>query len=111
MAAGYVEMLQGVSLMTADHHLFGNDWVFQQENTAVHNAPMTKYFFREITSLFGTLLHDPPDLNPIKCIWGWMAGEVYKSGHQLQSVDVLHEASIFTTWNNISSSLLETQAC
>uniref|UniRef100_A0A3Q3B4N6 Tc1-like transposase DDE domain-containing protein n=1 Tax=Kryptolebias marmoratus TaxID=37003 RepID=A0A3Q3B4N6_KRYMA len=41
-AAGYVEMLQWASLMTEGPRLCGNDWVFQQDNAAVHNARLTK---------------------------------------------------------------------
>uniref|UniRef100_A0A3Q2ZQM3 Tc1-like transposase DDE domain-containing protein n=1 Tax=Kryptolebias marmoratus TaxID=37003 RepID=A0A3Q2ZQM3_KRYMA len=45
-AAGYVEMLQQASLMTEGPRLCGNDWVFQQDNAAVHNARLAKdYFF------------------------------------------------------------------
>ena len=108
-AAGYVEMLQGASLMTEGHRLCGNDWVFQQDNAAVHNARLTKDFFQRNNI---TLLNHPacsPDLNPIENIWGWMAREVYKNGHQFQTVDALREA-IFTTWSNIPTSLLETLA-
>uniref|UniRef100_A0A3Q2TY87 Tc1-like transposase DDE domain-containing protein n=1 Tax=Fundulus heteroclitus TaxID=8078 RepID=A0A3Q2TY87_FUNHE len=46
-AAGYVEMLQRASLMTEGPRLCGNDWVFQQDNAAVHNARLTKEFFQE----------------------------------------------------------------
>uniref|UniRef100_A0A3B5QH62 Tc1-like transposase DDE domain-containing protein n=1 Tax=Xiphophorus maculatus TaxID=8083 RepID=A0A3B5QH62_XIPMA len=46
-AAGYVEMLQRASLMTEGLRLCGNDWVFQQDNAAVHNARLTKEFFQE----------------------------------------------------------------
>uniref|UniRef100_A0A672Z0X9 Tc1-like transposase DDE domain-containing protein n=1 Tax=Sphaeramia orbicularis TaxID=375764 RepID=A0A672Z0X9_9TELE len=84
-------------------------WVFQQDNAAVHNARLTKDFFRENNI---TLLDHPacsPDLNPIENIWGWMAREVYKNGHQFQTVDALCEA-IFTTWSNVPTSLLETLA-
>uniref|UniRef100_A0A3B4ZMR7 Tc1-like transposase DDE domain-containing protein n=1 Tax=Stegastes partitus TaxID=144197 RepID=A0A3B4ZMR7_9TELE len=38
-----------------------------------------------------------------------MAREVYKNGHQFQTVDALREA-IFTTWSNIPMSLLESLA-
>uniref|UniRef100_A0A3B3XGH3 SRCR domain-containing protein n=1 Tax=Poecilia mexicana TaxID=48701 RepID=A0A3B3XGH3_9TELE len=41
-AAGYVEMLQRASLMTEGPRLCGNDWVFQQDNAAVHNVCLTK---------------------------------------------------------------------
>ena len=108
-AAGYVQMLQLASLMTEGPRLCGNSWVFQQDNAAVHNARLTKDFFRENII---TLLDHPacsPDLNPIENIWGWMAREVYKNGHQFQTVDALREA-IFTTWSNVPTSLLETLA-
>uniref|UniRef100_A0A3B3YE53 Tc1-like transposase DDE domain-containing protein n=1 Tax=Poecilia mexicana TaxID=48701 RepID=A0A3B3YE53_9TELE len=81
-AAGYVEMLQRASLMTEGPRLCGNDWVFQQDNAAVHNARLTKEFFQENNI---TLLDHPacsPDLYPIENIWGWMAREVYKNRHQ-----------------------------
>uniref|UniRef100_A0A3P8U947 Tc1-like transposase DDE domain-containing protein n=1 Tax=Amphiprion percula TaxID=161767 RepID=A0A3P8U947_AMPPE len=105
--AGYVLMLQRASLMIEGPRLCGNSWVFQQDNAAVHNARLTKDFFRENNI---TLLDHPacsPDLNPIENIWGWMAREVYKNGHQFQTVDALRE-TIFTTWSNVPTSLLET---
>ncbi|CAJ1053035.1 unnamed protein product [Xyrichtys novacula] len=108
-AAGYGEMLQRASLMTDNPRLCGNDWVFQQDNATVHNAHPTKNSFHENSV---TLLDPPacsPDLNPIENIWGWMAREIYKNGHQFQTVDALREA-IFTTWSNIPASLLETLA-
>lgn len=46
-AAGYVEMLQQAPLMTKDPRLCGDNWVFQQENAAVHNGRLTKDFFQE----------------------------------------------------------------
>uniref|UniRef100_A0A3B3UTQ9 Transposase Tc1-like domain-containing protein n=1 Tax=Poecilia latipinna TaxID=48699 RepID=A0A3B3UTQ9_9TELE len=46
-AAGYVEMLQRASLITEGPRLCGNDWVFQQDNAAVHNACLTKEFFQK----------------------------------------------------------------
>uniref|UniRef100_A0A3P8UEM3 Tc1-like transposase DDE domain-containing protein n=1 Tax=Amphiprion percula TaxID=161767 RepID=A0A3P8UEM3_AMPPE len=45
--AGYVLMLQRASLMIEGPRLCGNSWVFQQDNAAVHNACLTKDFFRE----------------------------------------------------------------
>ena len=108
-ATGYVDLLQRASLLTEGPRLCGNDWVFQQDNAALHNALLTKDFFQENNV---ALLDHPacsPDLNPIENIWGWMAREVYKNGRQFQTVDALREA-IFTTWSNVPTSLLETVA-
>ena len=72
--------------MTERPCLCGNDWDFQQDNGAGHNAHLTKDFFLRNNI---TLLDHPvcsPDLNP---------------------VDALCEA-IFTT--NVPTSLLETLA-
>ncbi len=46
-AAGYVDMLQRASLLTEGPRLCGNDWVFQHDSAAVHNARLTKDFFQE----------------------------------------------------------------
>uniref|UniRef100_A0A3Q4HDY2 Tc1-like transposase DDE domain-containing protein n=1 Tax=Neolamprologus brichardi TaxID=32507 RepID=A0A3Q4HDY2_NEOBR len=57
-------MLQRASLMTEGPHLCGNDWVFHQNNSTVHNACRTRSFFQENNI---TLLDRPacsPDLNP-----------------------------------------------
>uniref|UniRef100_A0A096M5I5 Tc1-like transposase DDE domain-containing protein n=1 Tax=Poecilia formosa TaxID=48698 RepID=A0A096M5I5_POEFO len=105
-AAAYVEMLQRASLMTEGPRLCDNDWVFQQDNAAVHNAHLTKEFFQENNI---TLLDHPacsPDLNLIENIWGW---KFTKNGHQFQTVDAFREA-IFNTWSNVPTSLLETLA-
>ena len=106
-AAGYVQMLQRASLMTEGPRLCGNSWVCQQDNAAVHNARLTKDFFRENNI---TLLDHPacsPHLNPIENIWGWMAREVYKNGHHFQTVA---REAIRTTWSNVPKSVLETLA-
>ncbi|KAK3531536.1 hypothetical protein QTP70_024924 [Hemibagrus guttatus] len=80
-----------------------------QDNATVHNARLLKDFFQENNV---ALLDHPacsPVLNPIENVWGWMSSEVYKNGPQFQTVDALREA-IFTTWNNVPTSLLETVA-
>uniref|UniRef100_A0A3Q3WNT3 Tc1-like transposase DDE domain-containing protein n=1 Tax=Mola mola TaxID=94237 RepID=A0A3Q3WNT3_MOLML len=46
-AAGSVEMVQRASLLTEGPCLCSNDRVLQQDNTAVHDARLTKDFFQE----------------------------------------------------------------
>ena len=106
-AAGYIGMLERASLLTEGPRLCGNDWIFQQDNAAIHNARRTKDFFMANNVI---LLDHPacsPELNPIENVWRWMAREVYTNGCQFQTMHDLREA-IFTTWNNIPASLLQT---
>lgn len=106
-AAGYVDMLQRSSLTTEGPRLCGDEWFFQQDNAAVHAARHTMTFFQENGVL---LLRHPacsPDLNPIENVWGWMARDVYGNGKQFATVNELRDA-IFTSWNNIPPSLMET---
>ncbi|XP_056623668.1 uncharacterized protein si:dkey-16j16.4 [Triplophysa dalaica] len=68
----FVDMLKRASHLTEGTHLCSNDWVFQQDNAAGHNARLTKDFFQENND---TLLDHPacsPDLIPIENIRGWM---------------------------------------
>ncbi|KAM9385708.1 LOW QUALITY PROTEIN: electrogenic aspartate/glutamate antiporter SLC25A13, mitochondrial [Pholidichthys leucotaenia] len=44
---GYGEMLQQASFLTEDPCLCSNNWVFYQDNTAVHNGRLMKDFFQE----------------------------------------------------------------
>lgn len=102
-------MLQRASLLTEGPHLCGDDWVFQQDNAAIHTARRTKEFFQNHNV---ALLDHPacsPDLNPIENVWGWMARDVYRNGRQFQTVNELREA-IFLSWSNIPAGLLETLA-
>ncbi|MCJ8742374.1 hypothetical protein PDJAM_G00081310 [Pangasius djambal] len=99
----YTGVKRRLAMWTVGPRLCGNDWIFQQDNAAVHNACLTKDFFQDNNV---ALLDHPacsPDLNPLENVWGWMAREVYKNGRQIQTVDALREA-IFTTWSNVPTS-------
>ena len=41
-AADYVKMLNDLFLAQEDRRLCGEEWIFQQDNTAIHNASKTK---------------------------------------------------------------------
>uniref|UniRef100_A0A3P8U0I5 Tc1-like transposase DDE domain-containing protein n=1 Tax=Amphiprion percula TaxID=161767 RepID=A0A3P8U0I5_AMPPE len=90
--------------MTEGPRLCGNSWVFQQDNAAVHNARLTKDFFRENNI---TLLDHPacsPDLNPIENIWGWMAREVYKNDELDRRVKAKQPPSATHLWELLQQS-------
>uniref|UniRef100_A0A3Q2D5G0 Tc1-like transposase DDE domain-containing protein n=1 Tax=Cyprinodon variegatus TaxID=28743 RepID=A0A3Q2D5G0_CYPVA len=76
--AGYVEILQRVSLMTEGPRLCGNDWIFQQDNAAVHNARLTKEFFQENNiTLLDHSAWGPRCISP--SVWGSLAWKMLKS--------------------------------
>ena len=43
-AADYVKMLNDLSVTQKEHHLCGEEWIFQQDNAAIHNASITKKY-------------------------------------------------------------------
>ncbi len=59
-AAGYVDVLQRASLLTEGPRLCDNDWVFHQDNAAVHNNRLMKDLFQENN----LALIDHPACNP-----------------------------------------------
>ena len=48
-AAVYIAMLERLSLFTEDARLREEDWIFQQDNIAIHTAPRSKDLSRLIT--------------------------------------------------------------
>ena len=65
-SAYYVKMLNDLSLAQEGHHLCGEEWIFQQDNAAIHNASITKKYLLEQRI---RLLDHPacsPDINPIE---------------------------------------------
>ena len=43
-AADYVKMLNDLSLAQEGRRLCGEEWIFQQDNAAIYNAPKTKKY-------------------------------------------------------------------
>ena len=46
-AADYVKILNDLSLVHGGRHLCGEEWIFQQDNAATHNASITKKYLLE----------------------------------------------------------------
>ena len=45
--ASYIDMLRKASLISESPYLCGENWIFQQENAATHNAHRSEEFFME----------------------------------------------------------------
>ena len=66
----YVKMLNDLTLAQEGHRLCGEEWIFQQDNAAIHNESITKkYFFEQKIRLLDHPASSPK-LNPIENLSG-----------------------------------------
>ena len=78
--ADYVKILNDLSLTQAGLCLCEEDWIFQQNNAAIHNASIRKKYLLEQKI---RLLDHPAcsqDLNPIEDLWELIVAKVYEGG-------------------------------
>ena len=59
-------------------YLWASSWIFQQDNAAIHNAPITKKYLLEQKIRLLDLQACSPDLNPIEKFWGLFVSKVYE---------------------------------
>ena len=79
-ATDYVKMLNDLSLTQEGCHLYGERWIFLQDNAAIHNASITKNYLLEQKI---RLLNHPacsPVLNLKENLWGLIVAKVYEDG-------------------------------
>ena len=91
-------------LLPISRSLGGENWIFQQDNAAIHVSKKCKEWF---SSKNVNLLSHParsPDLNPIENLWSTLSRKVYKDG-QFDSVEELKK-TIIKCWN-----LIEDEEC
>lgn len=79
---------------------FGNNYIFQQDNAAIHTARKVKEYFERnsVQTLDWPALS--PDLNIIENVWGHLSRIVYQGGRQYANVEELKDA-IRTTWDRL----------
>jgi len=97
----YIELLETV-LIEFSIDIYGDEWIFQQDNAPIHTARKTEVFLAAIS----------PDLNPIEDLWGILSNKVYKNGRQFDTVNDLKKALIKewdqnnpTTVQNLATSM------
>ena len=82
-------MLNDLSLTREERRLCGEEWIFQQDNAAIHNASITKkYLLEEKIRLFDHQACSP-DLNPKENFWGLIVAKVYEGGWQCSAISEL----------------------
>ena len=87
-------------------HLCGEEWIFQQDNAAIHNTSVTKKYLLEQKI---RLLDHPacsPGFNPIENLWGLIIAKVYERGRQYSAISGLKNA-ILDTYKKIPSVQLQ----
>ncbi|CAK9819131.1 Transposable element Tc3 transposase [Anthophora quadrimaculata] len=102
----YLEILKMAKIRIFDV-VRDNQWIFQQDNAAIHTAKLVKNWFEEqgITCLEWPALS--PDVNIIENVWGYLSRNVYINNTQFSSREELINA-IKKEWNNIPLSYIET---
>ena len=89
---------------------------FQQDNTAIHNASITKKYLLEKKKKKKKKekkkrpldhLTCSPDLNPMENLWGLIVVKVYEGGRQYSAISELKNA-IIDAWENTIGSTSET---
>lgn len=83
------------------------NYIFQQDNAAIHNNRFTKNWF---SSKNITVLEWPacsPDVNPMENIWGILSNRVYSGNRQYENLNLLKN-SICHEWSNIDQNLINT---
>ena len=77
--------------------LCGEEWIFQQDNAAIHNASITKKYLLE--QKIKLLDHSAcsPDLSPIENLWVLIVVKVYEGDRQYSAIFELKNA-ILDAW-------------
>ena len=81
-----MKMLNDLSPAQDARRLCGDEIIFQQNNSAIHNASITKKFLLEQKI---RLLDHPvcsPDLNPTENLSGLIVAKVYEGGRQYSAI-------------------------
>ena len=105
-ATDYVKMLNDLSLTQEGCCLWGEEWISQQDNAAIHNASVTKKFLLEPKIKLLDHSACSPDLNPIENLWGLIVVQVYEGGWQYSAISELKNA-VLDVWEKLLSVQLQ----
>lgn len=101
----YIELIENVLIDFGDD-LWGETWIFQQDNAAIHSSNQTKSFFASRNTEVLEWLAISPDLNPIENLWGILSQRVYAHGRQFDSLSH-RKVAIQEEWAKIDAPVLE----
>ena len=101
-----MKILNDLSLAQKRLRLCEEEWIFQQDNAAIHNASITKKYLFEQKIRFLDLLACFPDLSPIENLWGLIVAKVYEGCRLYSAVSELKNA-VLDAWEKIPSVKLQ----
>ena len=101
-----MKMLNDLSFAQEGRRLCGKEWVFQQDNVAIHNASITKKYLLNQKIRFLDHPAGSPDLNPIEYLWRLIVTKVYERGQQYSAISE-PKNTILDAWEKILSVQLQ----
>lgn len=108
-SAYYITLLEEV-LIEYGETMPHQDWIFQQDNAAVHSSKVTKQWFQEKNIAVMSWPARSPDMNPMENLWGILSREVYGNCKQYNNITELKTA-IKNAWSRISDETVQKLVC
>ena len=105
----YEKMLNNLSLAREGRGLCGEEWIFQQDNAAIHYASITKKYLLEQKIRFLDHPACSPDLNPIENLRGLIVAKVYEGGRQYSAISEIKKRNLRRMEKNTFGSTSETR--
>lgn len=101
----YIELLDSVLIPFMENKMDDN-FIFQQDNAAIHVSKKTMSWFSERNIRVMEWPARSPDLNPVENLWGILARRVYSGGRQFGTVSALQKC-VREEWNKIQQTTLD----
>ena len=101
----YTSMLDVTLIPYLEEVMSEKEFLFQQDNAAIHVSRFSKGWFEEINIPFLEWPACSPDFNTIENLWGYMAQKLYHAGKQYKTVQEL-KSCIDKCWEDIPMNLI-----
>uniref|UniRef100_A0A1I7XGG6 DDE_3 domain-containing protein n=1 Tax=Heterorhabditis bacteriophora TaxID=37862 RepID=A0A1I7XGG6_HETBA len=104
-SVGYKQVLEN-HLLPYYNRFPQKNFIFQQDNAAIHVSCSTKDWFRRRNIVLTDWPSRSPDRNPSENLWGILASQVYAHNRQLSSIEGLKK-TVSEEWSKIDPTILK----
>ena len=87
-----MKILNDLAHTKEGRRLYGEEWIFKQDNAAIHNASISKKYLVEKKRLLGYPACFP-DLNSVKHLWRMIVAKVYEGGQYYSAISEFKKAT------------------